>query len=297
MRYLLLLFLSFLQLASFSQQSALDSIAVKIQSYINKNGVKLENRSIDDWYWLACTNDSLILDSSVNFIHNVDFDKSKLVDSFFYQLVVVYDPIADTAIVDIFQGWNLGSTIFITYNLSGDFAGGIKKHSQELFSYIHNSGLTIPDSIEFRVYFNKEAPYNALYVESLNSSLSRLVLDYYNTIALKKYSPPIKNGRPYFSSHLFKYKDSDNRIYHEDYKEYDSLISSDESVYLLTDWRASDPLDGIVIFDRKKKMKDILTPAFFNQFNNEHHESICELVIQRGDVGGSNILKVSIVKR
>ena len=285
---------SFLQLASFAQQSVLDSIAVKIQTYINKNGIKLENR----WFEIASTNDSLYLDSSIDFIQSIPFDKSKLDDSVVYNMSIIHVPVVDTLIVDIFSaGRNLDEEVFVAHQLSGEFTGGFKNHSEKLFNYIRHSGGSIPDLTEFRVYFNKEAPYNAFYVESRDSSLSQLVLDYYNTIALKKYFPPIKNGRPYCSSHLFKYMVSDNRIYHEEYKEYDNLLISDLCIYSLVDWRIGDPLDGILVIDRKNDLKDILTPKFINQFDKEHHEAVRELVIGRSHLGGSIILNVGIEKK
>lgn len=87
----------------FSQQSALDSIAIKIQSYINQNKIDIASRSQEGSYVLANVNDSLYLDSAINFIREIEFDKSKLRDSFEYHLNYIMHPIADTAIIDLYQ--------------------------------------------------------------------------------------------------------------------------------------------------------------------------------------------------
>lgn len=296
MRYLLLLF-SLLSIKGFSQQSALDSIAIQIQTYINKNKIKLESRLKKDSYEFSYVNDSLYLKAPIDFVHFIDFEKSKLKDSFEYNLKLIIDPIADTTIVDLYQGWNISDAVFPNSGVYGEFVGGFKKHSYQLFTYIKNSETSLIDSIDFRVYFHKEAPYKGFYVECRDTAISKLVLDYYNSIALQKYSPPIRNGRVCFSSHLLKYKKSANRIYHEGYREYDSLLISDQCIYSLSEWKVGDSPEKALIFDRKKKLEDLLTQEFLAQFESNHHDAICELVNSFDKRSPSGIFNVSVLER
>lgn len=297
MKYIVFFILSLLSIKVFSQQSALDSIAIKIQSYINQNKIDIASRSQEGSYVLANVNDSLYLDSAINFIREIEFDKSKLRDSFEYHLNYIMHPIADTAIIDLYQGWELNAAVFPNPGYQGEFAGGIKKHSENLFSYIRESGVSINSSSVVRVYFDRKRPHNACCVLSQDTSITRLVSDYYNTIGANKYSPPIKNGRPYFSSYLFKFYDFESTIYGDGYEEYDNLIVTDKFIYSLSEWKGSDSLEKILIFDQKKTLQEIINSEFLIQFEEEHHEIIRELIMGRGYVGGSDILKVNILNR
>lgn len=148
-----------------------------------------------------------------------------------------------------------------------------------------------------RVYFDQKRPHNACCVLSQDTSITRLVSDYYNTIAANKYSPPIKNGRPYFSSYLFKFYDFESTIYGDGYEEYDNLIVTDKFIYSLSEWKGSDSLEKILIFDQKKTLQEIINSEFLIQFEEEHHEIIRELIMGRRYVCGSDILNVNIQNR
>jgi hypothetical protein len=279
----------------YAQQSSLDSIAIKIQTHINKNKVQLNQGK----YVFSKLNDSLYLGTGIEFINQLEFDRTKLKDYFEYNLLLINDPITDTAIVDIYKGYNLNESVFPQPPISGDFSGGFKRHSELLRSYILNSGVTISDSLEFRVYFKKETPFNAFYVESHDASVSQLVINFYNTIAKCKYHPPINYGRPQFSSHLFKFSLIDTQKYSEAYEEYESIVISDNYIYSLSRWRERNTKQSILVFDNKRKLEDILSDKFLNHFASEHHAPIRELLsVLYESIGRcSELLKINIISK
>lgn len=298
MRYLLLLFLSLLQLNSFAQQSALDSIAVKIQTYINNNEIKFKSREYyGDRYTFAKVQDSLYLKAPLDFIRFIDFDKSKLKDSFEYELELIIDPIADTAIIDIYEGWELSAAFFPQSPIEGYLSGGFKKHSEILYNYIRNSGILTSDSLEFIVYFKNKAPYKVFHVASSDTLLSKIVFEYYNTIAQRYYTAPINYGRLQGSIFTFKYDKQGVAHTLDYYEEYGDLIITDDYIYLLPAWRIADATDKILVFDRKKDLKDILTCKFLNQFDKQHHETVRKLLANRNRRWSSDILKVRILNK
>lgn len=301
MRYLLILCFFLLSLKGFAQQSALDSIAIKIQSYINQNGISLESRSQEDSYVITYVNDSLYLDSCINFIRSIEFDKSKLKDSFEYHLKLINNPITDTAIVDIYQGWKLSDAVFPEPGCLGQFSGGLKKHSKDLYDYIQNSGITINDSVQFTIYFGDKAPIDVLYVHSKDSFLADIVMKFYNSGPNGKYYPPIRNGRLQFSSHLLNiYENNDRKgIVAVEYNEYESLFLTDEYIYSLSILDEGKVADSIFVFDRKKDLNYHFSSGFLSQFSDIHHSNVKELIKGLYSKGGkpSALLKINIIRR
>lgn len=278
----------------YAQQSSLDSIAIQIQSYVNKNKVNLEG-----WHELAIDKDSLHIANGLAFIREIDLDKTVFIDSLVYNLIAIKSPFMDSTIVDIYStGWKLGESVFVTSEVMGDFEGGFKKHSEKLYDYIQGSGIVINDSLDFTVFFDDKHPSKLLHIQCLNESLMNVVASFYKNEGLKKYFPPIRYGVPLFSSYRFNYNNLDSRFCRNEYNDFESLVSSDKYIYSLSIWREEMGIDSILVFDTKKGLPYILADQFLNQFSKEHQSFIKELVeTYYHKKWKSELLKVSIVPK
>lgn len=304
MRYLLVLFFGLLSVKGFSQQSALDSIAVTIQTYINQNRIDIASKSQEGSYVLAYVNDSLYVDSSINFIGEIEFDKSKLKDSFVYHLNFIINPIVDTAIVDInTTGLKIGENAFINYGIRGEFKGGQGAFNKRILKYIKSSGYTLNDTLRFELYFDNMHPSNLLYIKSKNHEITNLIEQFYVASNKDIFYPPIHFGERLYTSYKFAIwddgEDQKSFDFAQEVSEYESIVVSDLYIYSLSliNSQVVDP--SLLVFDRKRNREDYLTKEFFSQFDSRDYEAVKQLVYKLNkSIGwGSGVLKVEIQNR
>src|SRR5690606_1109235 len=178
--------------------------AVTIQTYINQNRIDIASKTQEGSYVLAYVNDSLYVDSSINFICEIEFDKSKLKDSFEYHLNFIINPIADTAIVDInTTGSKIGENAFINYGIRGEFKGGQGAFNKRILKYIKSSGYTLNDTLRFELYFDNMYPSNLLYIKSENHEITNLIEQFYVASNKDIFYPPIHFGERLYTSYKF----------------------------------------------------------------------------------------------
>lgn len=304
MRYLLVLFFDLLSVKGFSQQSALDSIAVTIQTYINQNRIDIASKSQEGSYVLAYVNDSLYVDSSINFIREIEFDKSKLKDSFVYHLNFIINPIVDTAIVDInTTGLKIGEKAFINYGIRGEFQGGQGAFNKRILKYIKSSGYTLNDTLRFELYFDNMHPSNLLYIKSKNHEIAKLIEQFYVASNKDIFYPPIHFGERLYTSYKFAiWDDGEDQKYFDfaqGVSEYESIVVSDLYIYSLSLINSKVVDSPLLVFDRKRNREDYLTKEFFSQFDSRDYEALKQLVYKLNkSIGwGSGILKVEIQNR
>ena len=304
MRYLLVLFFGLLSVKGFSQQSALDSIAVTIQTYINQNRIDIASKSQEGSYVLAYVNDSLYVDSSINFIREIEFDKSKLKDSFVYHLNFIINPIVDTAIVDInTTGLKIGEKAVINYGIRGEFQGGQGAFNKRILKYIKSSGYTLNDTLRFELYFDNMHPSNLLYIKSKNHEIAKLIEQFYVASNKDIFYPPIHFGERLYTSYKFVIwgdgEDQKSFDFAQEVSEYESIVVSDLYIYSLSLINSKVVDSPLLVFDRKRNREDYLTKEFFSQFDSRDYEALKQLVYKLNkSIGwGSGILKVEIQNR
>jgi hypothetical protein len=287
------LLLNILVVNLYAQQSALDSLAIKIQTHINKNKVNLNQGK----YMFSKLNDSLCLGTEIEFINHLKFDRTKLKDSFEYNLSLINDPTTDTAIVDIYPAkWKIGDIVFPNYEVMCEFSGGFRKYGAVLANYIRDAGINLNDLEPFTLFFDDKVPSNLLYIKSSQQVVIKALGNYYKSDEIIKYLPPIRYGIPLFSSHEFAYDNNEFSLEGNEYNDYESLVISDKYIYSLSRWSERNTKDSILVFDSKRNLKDILSDKFLTQSATEHHSYVQQLVeAYYNKKWKSDILKFSII--